>query len=180
MNIIETKTLLTSKFLEFKETYYEIVLGGKVHRWNWVQRPSKTSAVVIAATVGDNLVLIKEYRVPIGGYIYELPAGLIDEGETPVEAGLREFHEETGLTILKVSEVSPLVFNSPGITDEAVYMMLAEATGSPSIDKHGASEDIEVMLYSRAAIQDLMADPEVKIGAKAWLVFRQFVKYGKL
>ena len=180
MRIIETKTLVTSKYLEFKETYYEIVLGGKVHRWNWVQRPSKTSAVVIAATVGDNLVLIKEYRVPLGGYIYELPAGLIDEGETPVEAGLREFHEETGLTILKVSEVSPLVFNSPGLSDESAVLMFAEATGIVSKLKQQASEDIEVMLYSRAAVQDLMADPDVKIGAKAWLVFRQFVKYGKL
>jgi hypothetical protein len=69
MNIIETKTLLTSKFLEFKETYYEAVTGGKINRWSWVQRPNNTSAVVIAATAGDNLVLIKEYRVPLGGLL---------------------------------------------------------------------------------------------------------------
>jgi 8-oxo-dGTP pyrophosphatase MutT (NUDIX family) len=97
-----------------------------------------------------------------------------------VEAGLREFHEETGLTITKVSEVSPLICNSPGLSDESVFLMFAEAEGSPSTDKNGASEDIEVMIYSRAAVQDLMRDPTVKIGAKAWLVFREFVKYGKL
>jgi len=179
MHTIETRTISSRKFLALKETVYEDRNGGE-KRWDWVQRTGKQNAVVIAATVGDNLVLIKEYRVPLGGYIYELPAGLIDQGETPVEAGLREFHEETGLTILKVSEVSPLVCNSPGLSDESVYLMFAEATGTVSKSKHEASEDIEVMVYSRAAVQDLMTDPDVKIGAKAWLVLREFVKYGKI
>jgi hypothetical protein len=58
--------------------------------------------------------------------------------------------------------------------------MFAEASGSPSEAKHEASEDIEVLAYSRAAVQYLMRDPDVKIGAKAYLVFREFVKYGKL
>lgn len=179
MRILRTNKIATSKYLDFNETEYEDRCG-KIKKWVWAQRPDNTSAVVIAATVGDNLVLIKEYRVPLGGYIYELPAGLIDPRETPTEAGIREFHEETGLTILKVSEVSPLVCNSPGLSDESVVLMFAEASGTPNEAKHEASEDIEIMLYSRAAVQDLMADPDVKIGAKAYLVFRHFVKYGKL
>lgn len=179
MRIIKTDTIVTRKYLDFKDTTYEDRAGVERH-WTWAQRPSDVRAVVVAATVGENLILIKEFRVPLGGYIYELPAGLIDPGETPTEAGLREFHEETGLTILKVNEVSPLICNSPGLSDESVILMFAEATGTVSKSKQQASEDIEVMLYSRGAVQDLMRDPNVKIGAKAWLVFREFVKYGKL
>jgi len=179
MHIIKIDTIVTRKYLDFKDTTYVDRAGIERH-WTWAQRPSDVSAVVIAATVDNNFVLIKEYRVPIKGYIYELPAGLIDPGESPVEAGLREFHEETGLTILNVLETSPIVFNSPGLSDEAVILMYAEATGTINKSKHQASEDIEVMIYSRAAVQDLMRDPDVHIGAKAWLVFREFVKYGKL
>jgi len=179
MRIIKTDTIVTRKYLDFKDTTYEDRAGVERH-WTWAQRPSDVRAVVVAATVGVNLVIIKEYRVPLGGYIYELPAGLIDDGETPVEAGLREFHEETGMVIAEVLEMSPLVCNSPGLSDESIYMMFAKASGSLVDSGHQASEDIEVMLYSRGAVQDLMRDPTVKIGAKAWLVFREFVKYGKL
>jgi ADP-ribose pyrophosphatase len=179
VRIIETNKIATSKYLDFNETEYEDRCG-KIKKWTWAQRPGNTSAVVVAATVGDNLVLIKEYRVPLGGYIYELPAGLIDPNESPKEAGIREFHEETGLTITKVLEISSLVCNSPGLSDESAIFMFAEASGSPSEAKHEASEDIEVLAYSRAAVQYLMRDPDVKIGAKAYLVFREFVKYGKL
>ena len=46
----------------------------------------------------DKVVLIRQYRYPIGGYVYEFPAGLVERGEDYREAAIREMHEETGLT----------------------------------------------------------------------------------
>jgi ADP-ribose pyrophosphatase len=179
MYISSTDTLLSKKFLNFQETVYED-RHGKEKRWNWVQRPGNQDAIVIAATVDDKLVLIKEFRVPLRGYVYELPAGLIDPFESAQESGIREFHEETGLIITRVLGISPLVYNSPGLTNEAVFLMFAEAEGTVSDSSNQSSEDITTMTYSRAAVQDLMNDPSVRIGAKAYLVFRDFVKYGKI
>ena len=45
----------------------------------------------------DKIVMIRQYRYPLDAYLYELPAGLVDGGETPAEAAIREMKEETGL-----------------------------------------------------------------------------------
>ena len=59
----------------------------------------KCDGVDIAAVYDGKIVLIDQFRAPIGGRIYECPAGLIDGDETPREAAIRELHEETGADI---------------------------------------------------------------------------------
>jgi ADP-ribose pyrophosphatase len=184
MKIIKTETINGTRYLSFNKTDY-VDRSGKIKTWVWAQRPNSTRAVVIAATLGDNLVLIKEFRVPVGGYVYELPAGLVDPGESPETAARREFNEETGLTITKLLRpVSPAIFNCPGLSDEAVYMVFGEASGAISNSKHESSEDIDILLYSRAAVQmllyDAAHDTSIMIGAKAYLVFLHFIAYGKV
>ncbi|OCB85170.1 hypothetical protein A7U60_g7796 [Sanghuangporus baumii] len=61
-------------------------------------------------------VIIEQFRPPIGKYVVELPAGLIDEGETPEQTAIRELEEETGFKADKVIESSPIVVNDPGMT----------------------------------------------------------------
>jgi len=151
--------------------------------WSWAQRPNGIRAVVVAATLEKKLVLIKEFRVPLNGYIYELPAGLVDPGESPEDAARREFHEETGLTITKLLHpISPALVNSPGLSDESIHMVFAEASGTVDTSKHEGSEDIEVLVYSQAAVQklveDAMKDPTILIGAKAYFVFLKFIMCG--
>ena len=83
-------------------------------------------AVVARATekAGNqsSILIIKQFRPPVGRHILELPAGLIDPGETPSQAACRELKEECGYTAT-VSSISPLVYNDPGITN--ANMMLA-------------------------------------------------------
>ena len=50
----------------------------------------------------DRLVLIRQFRYPVNGYVYEFPAGLVEPGEDMLEAGIREMFEETGLTFTPV------------------------------------------------------------------------------
>ena len=55
----------------------------------------------------DKVVLVRQYRYPIDGYIYEFPAGLVEPGEDMLEAGIREMYEETGLSFTPVQTAKP-------------------------------------------------------------------------
>merc|ERR1719291_1459446 len=88
-------------------------------------------AVVILALLqhaGSPLVetlLVEQFRPPVGRPTVELPAGLIDKGESAEQAGLRELKEETGYTG-SVARVSLEVCMSPGICDETVKVVVVE------------------------------------------------------
>jgi ADP-ribose pyrophosphatase len=75
---------------------------------------------ILDKSSGPELVLQKQFRPPIGKVCIEVPAGLIDEGETPEECALRELREETGYVGEVVTDgmgVSPLMFNGEYIRD---------------------------------------------------------------
>lgn len=108
----------------------------------------KADAVAIASTYNDKLVLIKQYRYPVGDYIYELPAGLIDDNESIIEAAKREMFEETGLEFIpKESQwnINPWL-SSPGMTDETCAVVFGECFGDPTNQNQEESEDIQVVL----------------------------------
>ncbi|KEY72874.1 hypothetical protein S7711_04450 [Stachybotrys chartarum IBT 7711] len=77
---------------------------------------------VLAKPSGPELVLQKQYRAPIDAVCIELPAGLVDEGETAEQAALRELREETGY-VGAVSETSPVMFNDPGFCNTNLRMV---------------------------------------------------------
>lgn len=68
---------------------------------------------------------VKQYRPPVDAYTLELPAGLIDAGEEPSTAAVREFLEETGY-VGKVIDVSPASYLSPGLSNESACMVRLE------------------------------------------------------
>ncbi|WP_068278346.1 NUDIX domain-containing protein [Aldersonia kunmingensis] len=84
-------------------------------------------AVAVAAIdESDRLVLVRQYRHPVGARLLELPAGLLDSpGEDPLDAAKRELAEETGLAACTWSVLVDIAL-SPGFTDEALRIYLAE------------------------------------------------------
>ena len=142
----------------------------------------EADVVVIAAYHTDlkKIVVTKEFRVPLGGYEYGFPAGLVDEGETPAEAAIRELKEETGLTVTRVIKGSPVIYSSPGMTDEAVIMVYVLCEGEISNKGHEAHEDIETMLLSQDEVQELLRHSTLYFGAKAWFVLDFFARTGEI
>ena len=124
------------------------------------------------------LVLIKEFRVALGGYQYGFPAGLVDIGETIEQAGKRELFEETGLTISKVLKKSPAIFSSSGMTDESISLLFVECEGRPTSRFNEASEDIEVIMLSRQQASDILNDNQIKFDVKSWIVLNTFASQG--
>ena len=80
--------------------------------------------VVIVRGQKDRLFLNHEYRYPVGKYVLSVPAGLFDsENENIFEVAKREIKEETGLEAEEIRLISPLLFSSPGMTDETNAMV---------------------------------------------------------
>ena len=125
--------------------------------WIFASRNDKPKdgpdAVVIAAIHRDEndsdvmrIVVTKEWREPLQDYEYGFPAGLIDDGETIEECAKRELKEETGLDITIVDNFLPTTYNSSGMSDESVRIIMAECTGTPSREFLQDNEDIETIL----------------------------------
>lgn len=181
MKIIRKSPISTSKFLNLNCTIYEDPKSDKLMNWFWAERPNGQNAVVIAALLEDKLVVIEEFRVPIEDYEWGLPAGLIDYGESPEETVRRELLEETGLSVKRfIRPITPLIYNTAGMTNEGCHMAFVEAAGTPSRKLLDGGEDINTHLLSREEISKLMKDPTKKFGAKAYLVFERFAAHGDI
>jgi ADP-ribose pyrophosphatase len=127
------------------------------------------------------LVLIREFRVPAGGYVYGLPAGLLEVGESLEEAVRRELREETGLEVVAFKRITQPLLSSSGMTDESAAMAFVDAQGPPDARLSlEASEDIEVHLLDYPAVCRLCDDPSVWIDAKAWNALYLYQQLGTL
>lgn len=167
--------------------------AGNINHWVYTQRAKKQFAVFIAAihygtSVGrgkvsqhdePKLVLNKEYRVPVEGYVYDLPAGLVEINEGIREAAEREFLEETGYE-LEITYVSPRNYSSPGITNEFSYVVYGLAKGDGSKHQRENSEDITTYLISREKAQQILDNPIMNLGSKALMVLHQFARTGTI
>lgn len=123
----------------------------------------KPDGVLIYAVCQDNpdkIVMIKQYRYPLGRKIMELPAGLIDAGETAEEAAIRELKEETGMDFLVYSGGSPLFrrpfFSAQGLTDECCSTVFGFAKGEFSASFMENTEDIQVKIVDKKEVKALL------------------------
>ncbi|MEO0192964.1 MAG: NUDIX hydrolase, partial [candidate division WOR-3 bacterium] len=96
------------------------------------------SVLVIPALDQDKLVLVNQYRHPTGDFLLELPAGKVDEGESPESAAARELLEETGFRPEKLTRFGEF-YLAPGYSTELMTGFLAEglvrADGNPDPDE---------------------------------------------
>ena len=113
----------------------------------------------------DRIVLIRQYRYPLGDYIYEFPAGLVEPGEDVREAGIREMFEETGMTFTprEGGDFERPFFTTVGMTDESCAMVFGYCSGTPSNEHQEAAEDIQVVLADRNECRRILREENVAI-----------------
>ena len=110
----------------------------------------------------DKVVLIRQYRYPLDGYVYEFPAGLVEQGEDMLDAGIREMFEETGLEFTPIQTARPF-FTSIGMTDESCGTVFGYCSGQPSNAHQEGSEDIQVVLADRDECRRILKEENVAI-----------------
>ncbi len=136
--------------------------------------------VVIYGVTGeknDHIVLVRQYRYPINGYIYEFPAGLVDGNEDPQMTGVREFKEETGMDFALYTGGNGYwrkpFYTTVGLTDESVEPVYGFASGRPSRDFMEESEDIETVIADKEEVRRILR--EERVAMKCALLLMQFL-----
>ena len=164
-----------SKFLSFYEMeavhrdgssspYYMASRNDDGSSLTAVTHTVRPNGVTIYSLLEDKVVLVRQYRYPLGGYVYEFPAGLVEPGEDIAAAAVREMYEETGLVFSPIaSPFSRPYFSSVGMTDESCCLVFGRCQGTPTSIHQENTEDIQVVLADRAECRRILAQEQVAI-----------------
>ena len=174
---IEKKT--NNRFLNFYEMeaihrdgrvspYYVASRAKDINELKAVTHENHPDGVILYGVYGeekDKVVLIRQYRYPLGGYCYEFPAGLVENGEDMFEAAAREMYEETGLTFVpkEGGSYSRPFFTTIGMTDESCGTVYGYCSGEPTNTHQEAAEDIQVVIADRAECRRILKEENVAI-----------------
>ena len=143
---------------------------GRARKWDMATRTTKRAdagggvdGVAILALLrskqagSTETLLVQQFRPPIDAVTVELPAGLIDKGETAETAALRELKEETGY-VGRASSTSPILAMSPGLCDESIRLCVVEVDLDAPENKTPKQmlQDEECISVRRVPLKDLL------------------------
>lgn len=132
---ISTIKIMEGNFITFKQDKVLLSNGNEASR-DCVIHPGAVAVVPI--TSSKEIIMVKQYRYPVGEVLYEIPAGKLDKGEDPLVCGRRELEEETGHKAKNWEKIMTF-YTAPGFADEKMHLYLAsdleEASACPDPDE---------------------------------------------
>jgi ADP-ribose pyrophosphatase len=119
------------------------------------------SVVILPVPESGRVVLIRQYRYPVNRWLWEVPAGSVDEGETLEDAARRECHEEIGQrpeTVVRLAAMLP----TPGYCDEEMFFFRVSGLTTPDeVAQTDEDEDIEVRVFTVQEARDMVRRGEI-------------------
>ncbi|MEN9298983.1 MAG: hypothetical protein RLZZ429_1296 [Bacteroidota bacterium] len=143
------------------EPYYVVELP------NW--------ANIFVVTSDEKIVLVRQYRYPVDQVTYELPGGVIDRGEDPKAAAIREMKEETGYHSDEVEFVCQLSPN-PAINNNTAYFFLAKNAIPGEKKSFDAFEDIDICLFTKEEFLQLLRENKMQHGVQLGPVYEALLR----
>ena len=108
------------------------------------------------------VVLIRQFRHAADGFIWEVPAGRLDSGESPEHCARRELEEETGMRAARLERLTT-IYTTPGFTDERIHLFLAEEL-EPGAEHREADEFMELHTLRWSEVLRLVEQGEIVDG----------------
>lgn len=148
---------LTYETVDHKEKVYEIISRNKnMHSFEELHdKPAEAVVMIMHDKTKEKILLSKEFRLAVGEWVYNFPAGLIDPGETPKEAAIRELKEETGLDLVKIEDVTKESYSAVGYSNEMNICVFGEADGTFQ-ESTSTVEEIEPGWYTKEQVRELL------------------------
>jgi ADP-ribose diphosphatase len=120
------------------------------------------SVAALAVHDDGNVVLVRQYRYAVNEAVWEIPAGRLDPGETPLEGARRELEEEVGLRAARLEPMFAF-YTTPGFCDERIHVF--RATGLSTVPARPEEDErIEPRVLSLEAAREMVARGEVREG----------------
>lgn len=155
--VTDSEVLLRGRVWDVRRESVDLGPAGRVVR-EYVDHPGAVAVLAMRQDRGhDEILLIRQYRHPIGAHEWELPAGLLDvDGEAPVVAAARELAEEADLQAGRYDLLAQYVA-SPGGMNEALRIYLArELRDVPAQERHRRTEEEAGLEVVWAALDDVV------------------------
>ncbi|XP_038157969.1 ADP-sugar pyrophosphatase [Cyprinodon tularosa] len=185
-HILKEELLAEGKWVKLEQTTY-VDPAGNTRTWETVKRTTRRTnteadgvgiiALLKRTLHKDCVVMVKQFRPPLGCYTLEFPAGLIDEGETAEAAALRELKEETGYKG-EVVGVTPVTCLDPGLSNCTTQIILVNINGDDVQNIHptqqlGDGEFVEVILLPldefQSKVDDLLQKEKIIVDSKVYI-----------
>lgn len=131
---------------------------------------SYNSGVSIVALKDGKLLLLREFRMGINRFIYNMCAGMIEKGETVEECIRRELYEETGLHVKRIRDILPPSFSAPAISDIKASLAIVDVEGEFE-DHSSENELIEAAFYTKEEVKELLKAAEFSSRAQTIAYF---------
>ena len=170
MKLVKLEKIHEGKFLSYYVAEY-LTAQNHIKKYEFTSRKKdltvETLGNSVPAGVGmvpfhvDNnrILLQKEYRLACNRWVFNFPAGLIDEGETIEETARRELKEETGAELVEIVEVLSPSYASPATSDELMVIVVCKCQGEIK-DSTFEEEEIHAKWYTKEEVKKLLDDGE--------------------
>lgn len=159
---------------------YEVISRDNINNIEEVLENEPMAVVLfILDRTHTKVLLNKEFRMAVNNYVINMPAGLIEVGETFEETAKRELKEETGLDLVKIIDIMPPTYSAVGVSNEKTVCIVCEADGviggNPEED-----EDIEAFWVDKENAEKLLYGNNILLAARTQMLLYQWLNSNKI